>query len=106
MLVPPQLSLLDWSQFSLEQHTWGAATFPELYPGAVTSAEAAQLSSVSHSSQIPITSAPCLQEGLLTPSPAVILLVLSSSLLSKTLKEILNSPGGRTSGMRFSQLEK
>lgn len=34
------------------------------------------------------------------------LFLLSSSLLSKTLKEILNSPGGRTSGTRFSQLEK
>lgn len=73
---------------------------------AVTSAEAAQLPSVSHSSQIPITAAPCLREGLLTPSPAVTLLVLSSSLLSRTLKEILNSPGGRTSGTRLSQLEK
>lgn len=82
------------------------ASFPELDLGAVTSAEAAQLPSVSHSSQIPITSASCLQEGLLTPSPAVILFLLSSSLLSKTLKEILSSPGGRTSGTQFSELEK
>ncbi|CAN8194790.1 unnamed protein product [Coccothraustes coccothraustes] len=29
-----------------------------------------------------------------------------NSVLSKILKEILNSPGGRTSGTRFSQLEK
>lgn len=83
-----------------------AATSPELDLGAVTSAEAAQLPGVSHSSQIPITSAFCLQEGLLTPSPAVTLFLLSSSLLSKTLKEILSSPGGRTSGTQFSQLEK
>lgn len=68
-----------------------AGTFPELDLGAVTSAEAAQLPSASHSSQTPITSASCLQEGLLTPSPAVILFVLSSSLLSKTLKEILKN---------------
>lgn len=109
----PALSLLHccWNGYDLVWiSVFGvcAVTFPELYLGTVTFAEGSPafqcltfLSNSDHPS-------PPLPSGRTAapPAPSVILLVFSSSLLTKTHKEILNSPGGRTSGIWSSQLEK